>query len=178
MKKSRPKTRERTNSGQKRPQLGLRNLNHYTFSPDTSKCPKDPVILKIPRSYINSLRTQNGHFWHFGASFLVFSGYFGGIFRESSISGWGYFFGIFFVEVPGRPISGLCGRSGHAQPHQKGGGFMFQRFFFFFFLIFFAFSAPVLCRRLSATWAGQEPPLDAHHPWMPRNSSPEEFLSG
>ena len=20
------------------------------------------------------------------------------------------------------------------------------------------------------SWAGQEPPLDAHHPWMPRNS--------
>ena len=25
--------------------------------------------------------------------------------------------------------------------------------------------------------AGQEPPLDSHHPWMPGNPSPEEFLS-
>ena len=25
--------------------------------------------------------------------------------------------------------------------------------------------------------AGQEPPLDAHHPWMPGNPGPEKFLS-
>ena len=30
---------------------------------------------------------------------------------------------------------------------------------------------------LKKLWAGQEPPSDAHHPWMPRNPWPEELLS-
>ena len=61
---------------------------------------------KIPRKY----------------AFSVFSGYFFGIFRVF----WGYFLGfqnfgpgdifsVFFVEIPGRAISGLCSRSGRSQ---------------------------------------------------------------
>ena len=55
-------------------------------------------------------------------SFLVFWGYFFGISRyfqgkfwESRISGRGVFFPVFFVEIPGRAISGLCSRRGRSQ---------------------------------------------------------------
>ena len=60
-------------------------------------------------------------------AFLVFWGYFFGIFGafwgkfwESRISGWGVFFSVFLVEIPGRVISGLCSRSGCSQSLGSG----------------------------------------------------------
>ena len=52
--------------------------------------------------------SQNGDFW-------VFRGSLGGRFWESSVSGRGGIFSVFFVEIPGRAISGVCSRSGLSQ---------------------------------------------------------------
>ena len=60
---------------------------------------------KIPKKYRTN--TKSGHFWYFGGIFSVFSGYFRGKFWESRISGRGVFFRFFFVEIPGRAISGF-----------------------------------------------------------------------
>ena len=67
---------------------------------------------KIPQKYRKN--TKNAHFGYFGGIFPAFSGYFGGKFWESRISGRGVFFRIFFVEIPGRATSGLCSRSGRS----------------------------------------------------------------
>ena len=80
---------------------------------------------KIPRKYRKN--TQNGHFWYFGGIFSVFSGYFEGKFRESRISGRGGIFSVFFVEIPGRAISGLCSRSGCSQVYTADFGFSVGR---------------------------------------------------
>ena len=70
-----------------------------------------------PRKYPKNTEknTKNAHFWYFGGIFSIFSGNFGGKFWESRISGRGVFFRYFFVEIPGRAISGLCSRSGRSQ---------------------------------------------------------------
>ena len=48
---------------------------------------------------------------------------------------------------------------------------------FFLLALVAYFGHPFVAGSLFLSWAGQEPPLDAHHPWMPVNSRPEEFLS-
>ena len=58
--------------------------------------------------------TKNAHFWYFGAIFSVFSGYFGVISGSPEFRAGGIF-SVFFVEIPGRAISGLCSRSGRSQ---------------------------------------------------------------
>ena len=68
---------------------------------------------KIPQKYRKN--TKSGHFWYFGGIFSAFSGYFGGKCWESRISGWGGIFSVFFVEIQGGAISGLCSRSGRSQ---------------------------------------------------------------
>ena len=54
--------------------------------------------------------------------FRVFFWYFRGILGVNSGSpefrAGGYFFGVFFVEIPGRAISGLCSRSGRSQQNK------------------------------------------------------------
>ena len=82
---------------------------HSSFLENAPTCLENTP--KIPKK-----KTQNGHFSVLGS---VFSGIFGacwGKFRESRISGrGGYFFWVFFVDIPGRAISGLCSRSGRTQ---------------------------------------------------------------
>ena len=51
--------------------------------------------------------------------FGVFSRYFRGIFLGFQNFGAGGIFSIFFVEIPGRAISGLCSRSGRSQTHLR-----------------------------------------------------------
>ena len=48
-------------------------------------------------------------------SVLVFFRYFRGIFFGFQNFGPGGIFSVFFVEIPGRAISGLCSRSGRSQ---------------------------------------------------------------
>ena len=67
---------------------------------------------KIPQKYRKN--TKNAYFWHFVGIFSVFSGYFGGKFWSPEFRAGGIF-SVFFVEIPGRAISGLCSRSGRSQ---------------------------------------------------------------
>ena len=61
---------------------------------------------KIPKKYPQN--TPNAHFWYFIGILGVFS-------WGSRISAQGVFFSVFFVEIPGGAISGLCSRSGRSQ---------------------------------------------------------------
>ena len=83
---------------------------------NTEKIPLGPKFWnakEIPKKYREN--TKNAHFWYFGGIFSVFSGYFGGKFWESRISGRGVFFSVFLLEIRDRAISGLCSRSGRSQ---------------------------------------------------------------
>ena len=65
---------------------------------------------KIPQKYRKN--TKNTHFWYFGGIFSVFSGYFGGEFWESRISGRGVFFRYFWWKFRVGPFRGsVAGRS-------------------------------------------------------------------
>ena len=59
---------------------------------------------KIPQN------TKNARFWYFFGIFSVFGGIFLG-FQNFCPRG---IFSVFFVEIPGRAISGLCSRSGRS----------------------------------------------------------------
>ena len=59
---------------------------------------------EIPQK--NRKNTQNAHFWYSGGIFLVFSGYFGGKFWESRISGRGVFFRYFSGKFRVGPFRG------------------------------------------------------------------------
>ena len=66
-----------------------------------------------PRKYPQKYRkdTKNAHFWYFGGIFSVFSGYFGGKFWESGISGRGVFFRYFSWKFRVGPFRGsVAGR--------------------------------------------------------------------
>ena len=83
---------------------------------NTEKIPPGPNS-GTPRKYPQNTpkMTKLRIFGILGGIFWVFSGYFGGKFWESRISGRVFFFSVFFVEIPGRATSGLCSRSGRSQ---------------------------------------------------------------
>ena len=79
---------------------------------NTEKIPLGPNFWnpkKIPQKY--QKKYQNTHFWYFGGIFSVFSGYFGGKFWESRISGRGVFFRYFSWKFQLGPFRGsVAGR--------------------------------------------------------------------
>ena len=83
---------------------------------NTEKRPPRAEILEPQENTPKILEnTKNTHFLYFRDIFSVLSGYFGGIFLGFQNFGPGGLFSAFFVEIPGRVISGLCSRSGRSQ---------------------------------------------------------------
>ena len=70
---------------------------------------------KIPKKYREN--TKNAHFWYFGGIFSVFSGYFGGKFWESRISGRGVFFQYFSWKFRIGPFRGSVAGRGVLNPN-------------------------------------------------------------
>ena len=82
------------------------------YTKNTEKIPLGPKFWnpkKIPQKYRKN--TKNTPFWYFGGIFLVFSGYFGGKFWESRISGRGVFSWYFSWKFQVGPFrSSVAGR--------------------------------------------------------------------
>ena len=91
-----------------RPATEPRNGPTRNFHEKYRKNTPRPEILDSQNFAQNTLKIpKNAHF----GIFSVFLGYFLGVpeFRP------GGYFSVFFVEIPGRAISGLCSKSGHSQ---------------------------------------------------------------
>ena len=84
---------------------------------------------KIPPKY-RKKKNPNGHFWYFGGMFSVFSGYFGGKFWESRISGRGVFLRYFSWKFQVGPSRGSVAGRGVLNFRTRFGSFVGSFFVF------------------------------------------------